>query len=80
MLNQDLGASKVNELENSAGWVQKQVLRLDVSVADSLRMDVCESSEELVYVQLHFEHGHCCLHLVKVARRSVDGFWHVFED
>ena len=35
-----LGAAKVTELENSAVWVKEQVLRFDIAVADSVRVDI----------------------------------------
>jgi hypothetical protein len=80
VLDQDLCASEVNELKNSAGWIQKQVLGLDISVTDSLGVDVCEGAEELVDVELDLQHWHCRLHLVEVARCSVDGFRNVFKN
>lgn len=46
---------------------------LDVSVADSLRMDVGEGAEELVDVELHLEYRHRGLHLVEKTRRSING-------
>ena len=42
-------------------------------------MDVGERAEELVDVELDFEDGHDSLHLVEVARCSVDGFRDVLE-
>ena len=34
------GAAKVTELENPAVWVEEQVLRFDIAVADSVRVDI----------------------------------------
>jgi hypothetical protein len=48
-------------------------------VADALRVDVRERSEELVDVQLDFKNRHDGLHLVEVAGRTVDGFRNKFE-
>lgn len=53
---------------------------LDVAVTDALRVDVCEGTEELVYVQLDLESRHNGLHLVEIAGSAVDGLGHVFED
>jgi len=39
---QNLGRSKVTQLQDSGCWVEQQVLGLDVSVADSHRVDVCQ--------------------------------------
>ena len=38
--NKMLGAAKVTELENPAVWIKKQVLRFDIAVADSVRVDI----------------------------------------
>ena len=80
ILHQDLGTAKVAELENTGSWVQQKVLWLDISVADALRMDVGESAEELVNVQLDLEDWHGRLHLVEVPRCAVDGLWNEFLD
>jgi len=50
ILDQDLGTAKVAELEDAGSGVEEQVLGLDVSVADTLGVDVCEGAEELVDV------------------------------
>lgn len=51
---QDLGTSEIAQLEDTRRRVEQQVLRLDVSVADALRVDVGERAEELVNVELDF--------------------------
>lgn len=43
-------------------------------MADTLRVDVGESTEELVDVELDFENRHRCLHLVEESRGAVDRF------
>lgn len=48
-------------------------------MADALRVDVGEGTEELVGVQLDLEQGHGSLELVKVPRGAVDGLWDIFE-
>jgi hypothetical protein len=80
VFDQDLGTAKVAELENAAGGIQEQVLRLDVAVAYSLRMDVGQRAEQLVDVQLDLEHGHDGLELAEVSRGAIDGFRDVFQD
>ena len=72
ILYQDLCASEIAQLQHTSRRVQKEVLGLDVSMADALGVDVGEGAEELVDVQLDFEDGHDRLHLVEVARRPVD--------
>jgi hypothetical protein len=48
-------------------------LRLDVSVADALAVDVGERAEQLVDVELHLEDGHGGLEFVEVTAGAVDG-------
>jgi len=79
VLDENLGTSEIAELEDTTVGVEKQVLRLDVSVADALAVDVGKRAEQLVDVQLNLEDGHGCLHLIKVAGRAVDGFGDKFE-
>jgi len=55
-------------------------LRLDVSVADALAVDVGERAEELIYVELHLENRHGGLDFVEVAAGAVDGFRDELED
>jgi hypothetical protein len=42
IFNQDFGASKVAKLQNPSARVEKEVLRFDIAMAYSLRMNVCE--------------------------------------
>lgn len=46
---------------------------LDVTVTDSLGVDVGQGAEQLVGVELDLENRHGRLHLVEVPRRTVDG-------
>jgi len=48
VFNQDLGTSEVAKLEYPCIWVKQEVLWLDITVADALRMNVGQSSEELI--------------------------------
>lgn len=47
-------------------------------MTDALGVDVCQSSKQLVNVQLDLENGHGGLHLVEKSRSSVDGLGHKF--
>ena len=78
--DQDLGASKVAQLQDARGRIQEQVLRLDVAMADALRVDVGERTEKLVDVKLDLEDRHRRLQLVEVTRGTIDGLGHVFQD
>lgn len=78
--NEDLGRSKVAELQNACVGIEEQVLWLDVTMADTDGVDVCQRPEELVHVQLDLEHWHDLLELCVVAQRAVDGLWDVFKD
>jgi len=49
-------------------------------MADALRVDVCKGSEKLVDEKFDLENRHDGLHLVKVARSTVDGLWYEFKD
>ena len=72
VLHQYLGATEIAEFQDARVGVEEEVLGLDVSVADALRMDVGEGAEQLVDIQLHLEGRHRGLHLVEKARRSID--------
>jgi hypothetical protein len=80
ILDQDLSTAKVAQLKNSAVGIEKEVLRLDVSVADALRVDVGKGSEELVDVQLDLQGGHSGLHFIEKTRCPVDGLRNEFLD
>lgn len=80
VLDQDLCRPEVTELENAGCWVQQQVLWLNIAVADALRVDVGESAEKLVNVELDLKDWHGGLHLVEISRRAVDGLWNEFLD
>src|SRR5213076_806939 len=68
ILNQNLCASEVAELENARVGVEEKVLRLNVTMADSLRMDIGQCPEELVDVEFDLENWHRRLHLVEESR------------
>lgn len=80
VLDQDLSTAKVAELQYASSGIKQEILRLDVAVADALRVNVRQGAEELVGVELHLNHGHGSLHFVEVARRAVDGLGDIFEN
>ena len=47
-----LGAAEITDFKDVTGWVDQEVLWLDVSVHDIVPVDVVQSSQELVGVQL----------------------------
>lgn len=73
VLDEDLGAAEIAELQDAGTRVQQQILGLDVAVADALGVYVGEGAEELVDVELDFQDGHGGLHLVEIPRGAVDG-------
>lgn len=80
VFDQDLRRSEIAQFENAGVGVQQEILRLDVTVTDPLRMDVGKRSEQLVDVELDLQHGHCGLQFVEIARCAVHRLWNVFED
>jgi len=72
VLDEDLCASKVAQLQDARVGVEEEVLGLDITMADALRVDVRQGPEELVNVELHLEDGHRGLELVKEPRGPVD--------
>jgi len=79
VFHQNLRATEIAELQDARMRIQQQVLWLDVSVADSLGMDVGERAEELVDVQLDLEDRHGGLELVEMAAGAVDGLRHILK-
>ena len=47
--------AKVAEFEHPRLWIEQEVLRLDVSVTHTIRMNVGQGAEQLVHVQLGSE-------------------------
>lgn len=78
VLHQNLGTTEIAKLEYAAVWVKEQVLRLDVTMAYALRMDVCQGSEELVDVELDLKNRHGSFHLVEETGCSVYRLGHEF--
>lgn len=71
ILNQDLCAAEITELQNTSAWIQKEILWLNIAMADALGVYVGQSPEELVDVELHLKNRHSGLHLVEVSRSAV---------
>lgn len=80
VLYQNLGATEIAKLEDAAGGVEEEVLRLDISVADALRVYVCERAEQLVDVELDLEDRHGGFHLVEVAGCAVNSLGDKLEN
>lgn len=51
-MQQLFGAAKVAQLEYGRLRIQQQVLGLDVTMADTERVDVGETPEQLVHIEL----------------------------
>lgn len=77
--NKDLRGAKIAELEDARGRVEKEVLRLDIAVANADGVDVHERAEELVHVELDLEHWHGLLELSIVPAGTIHGLGDVFE-
>lgn len=73
------GGAKVAEFENSSGWVEEEVLGLDVPVTDSKGVDVRQGAEQLVHVQLYVRDRDRLLVLGIVTGYFVDGFRDVLQ-
>lgn len=80
VLDQNLRTSKITQLQDARGGIEQQVLRLDISMTNTLRVNVRQRSEQLVDVEFDLQDRHGCLHLVEVARGSVDRLGDVLED
>jgi len=62
------------------GWVQEEVLGLNISVADTQAVDMSEGTSELIDVEFHVEEGDGLLGFLMLSRDGVDGFGDVFKD
>ena len=67
VLDQDLGTTEIAELENTGIRIKQEVLRLNITMANSLRMDIRERAEKLEDVNFYLQDRHRCLHFVKEA-------------
>ena len=68
-----LCAAKVNELEPQRRRVDEQVVGLQVSVADALRVNVLESLERLIEVDAHVINWKALPLLLEAERNGADG-------
>lgn len=80
IFHENLGTTKITQLQDTRAGVQQQILWLDIAMADPLGVDVGQGAEKLINVQLDLEVGHCGLHLVEVSRRPVNGLGDVLLD
>ena len=79
-LYENLCATKVAQLENPSGWIQKEILRFDISMTYSHRMNVREGPQALVHVEFDFEHWHLLFHFRVGSRATVEVFGDVFQN
>lgn len=79
MLDKDLGAPKVAKLEDASIGIEEEVLRLDITMTNSLRMNIGKRAKKLIDVELDFEERHGGLHLVEVARGTIHGLGDILE-
>jgi hypothetical protein len=49
-------------------------------MANTKSVNISQSSESLISVQLYENHGYLLLHLIVVFKDSKDGFWHIVHD
>lgn len=80
VLDENLGAAKIAQLQNATVGIEKQILRLNVAVTDALGVDVGQGSEELIDVEFDLENRHRGLGLVEESRGSVDSLRNEFLD
>lgn len=66
VLHKNLGASEIAQLQYASVRVEEEILRLDISVADSLGVDVGKRAEKLIDVELDLENGHDGLQFVEI--------------
>ena len=74
VLNQDLCTAKIAELQHTSVWIEEEILRFNVSMADSLGMNVRKRTEKLIDVDLDLKNRHGRLHLIEKAGSTVYGF------
>jgi hypothetical protein len=80
VLYQNFGTPEITEFQDAGGGIQQQILGLDIAMADALRVNVGQRSEQLINVEFDFEYGHGLLQLAKVSRGAVDCLWDIFKN
>jgi len=78
--DQPLGRAEVADLEHVRGGVDQQVLRLDVAVADALRVDLGHRAEHLPALELHQHQRQVLLVLGLGARDARDRVGYELRD
>lgn len=79
-LDKFLGRPEISKFQNMSCWVNKQILRLDISVANTQRMDISQGPEHLVGIHLYQKDGNALLHFDIVPHNSINGLWDVIHD
>ena len=80
IFNQYFRAPKVAKFENTGRGIEQKILGLDISMADTHRVDVSEGTKQLVDVDLDLKYGHGRFHFVEKARCAIDGLGDIFKD
>lgn len=76
-LHELLGTAEVAELKHVRLSVAKNILRLDVSVANTLGVNVGDRPHKLVRIQLNDKWRNHLLHFKVLLHHSVGGVWNV---
>jgi hypothetical protein len=75
-----LGATEVAQFENTWFGIKQQVLWFYVSMTDTQRMDVSQTPEELVHVQLDETYRNCLLRFTVMTSHFVDRLRNKLQD
>lgn len=67
VLHQNLGTTEIAQLQDARRRIKQQVLGLDIAMTYTLRVNVGESTEKLIAVELDLYRRHDGLQLVEVA-------------
>ena len=69
--------AKVTKLENMAAHITKDVLGLDITMADALCMNISNASHQLVWIKFNNQVGHLLLHFMELFHHSIRRVWDV---
>lgn len=75
-----LCAAQISQFQNSSFRIEKNIFRLDVTVADVLCVDVCQTPEELVHDQLGEDGWDHLLQGLHLAHVPAHGCGHELHD
>lgn len=73
------GATKVTQFQNSRCRVQKQVLRFDVAVTNPKRMNISQTSKQLIHVQFNVTDWDSLLVFTIMTRNFVHGLRNILQ-